>query len=212
MYPILCSPTTWESVSYGRYAGPVIALGISGILPSQLWLIQSLPAEYFCIPQTRHMKPAHPPAFPPNEPTPGSWLESRSLCISSLSLPSHQLIENPSGFSILAISAPSPSLLSQDYFCLRPHHLCLDLCRSLIIGLLASNESLQSCWSILFKMQTWSYFSQALYPALVPARCTGKLQTPTVNAKCFLISIPQSFFANAEKYLIFPYLLWMKAC
>lgn len=49
MYPIWRSrkstlrlPTTWESVSYGRYAGPVIALDISGNLPSQLRFIQSL--------------------------------------------------------------------------------------------------------------------------------------------------------------------------
>lgn len=136
---ILSEGLEGESVSLGRYAGPVIALDMSGILHSQLWLIQSLPTEYFCIPQAWHMKPAHPPAFLPNNRLQAPGQNLGCLRISSLSLPSNQLIANPSGFSILAISAPSPSLLSHDHFCLRPHHLCLDLCRSLIIGLLASN-------------------------------------------------------------------------
>lgn len=95
----------------------------------------------------QHMEPVHPPVLLRTEQhpflPPGSQPESRDSSVTLSSPP--QSVDWKSLFSLLDSSGPFPPLLPPCHcHCLRPHLLCLDHCRNLIIDLPASNQSLQS--------------------------------------------------------------------
>lgn len=118
---------------------------------------------------------------------------------------------------IVQILLPSPHLIAQlshcPCFCLRPCHLCLNLCKSLIMGLPASNSSPQSCQSVVF-------FSKCKYD-LLQGSAPFRVAPHSIQVNCrsdwehgvFPYFHFRLIFANSEgKPLVFIYFLRPRLC